>query len=341
MLLNKAQYRITDVVWYLHRNTNGGEIELRSSAVTSWTATNASSETIAYRYTLADGTTKNENELYRHPLIAVSRLLDPLKKNRWFADLRSNNIWLLPNVDNDALVRTYLMNEGRYYYIRENFKGIDLTEAPFGNVGEDGISILFYNYFEQCSFANCIGKLYVIGISFINCNFSMSYFRESRFKHCNLDGSNFKDSNFYGCMFSFSTLNGCNMQNADFRGSCNFKYAKIRKANFKDALLEHVWCKGADLRESIFDNASMNDAVFIEANLSGCSMKEVVIPNGNFQMAIMTGIDMSEAFIKDCDFIGAKGITNEQLYAFANKDADEYTFTGVDGSLITVPTPEE
>lgn len=331
MMLNKAKYRITDVVWYLHKGSNG-EFALRSSAVTGWNASNTNSEEIVYRYTLADGSNKLETEIYREPLIAISRLLDPLKKKRWFADMRE----LLPSPDVDGIARAYLMDSERYYYLREDYSGIDFqTTLVITNLSIIR-NIDFRKHFEQCRFAGCIGNFDIVGMTFINCDFSNSYFPSSVIRRTVFDGTSFENAEFGESNLHDNSFVGCNMELAKLHGA-EFKRCKLIRTTFRSANAVGADFSRADARNSIFDDASLEGVCFNQANLSGASIKESGMFNASFQRAIMTGCDLSESFIKNCDFREAIGITNEQLYAFANKDIDTYTFTGVDGEIITVP----
>lgn len=327
--MNKAKYKISCIVWYLGKTGSG--YGLRSSAVVSWTASNPNGERLLYRYQLADGSSKLESELAPTALIAVSRLLDPVKRYYSFSDHTIEYIAPTPEQ-----IIEYLNDAGICYYVRESFAGIDFST--------NGICFMRGKHFENCDFSGALINSIIDGSSedkffnFISCDFRGANIQSLNIKG-SFDGSNFREavvqfdtrhSSFLNCIFENARIDGSGMTGSVFSGS-----------NFKNCNAINLKCNGSNFTGCIMDGIMMGDESgenqLTNSNFTRVSMKEAYLLKCNFKKSLLKNVDMSDAFLKGCDFTNAIGITNDQLYAFANKDSGEYTFTGVDGETITVP----
>lgn len=326
--MEKAKYTITTVVWYYHKDISTGQFSLRSSAVTGWTATNNGSGELSYIYNLADGSRKNENEIFITPLVAVSRLLDPL----------GNQYMFLGDEYASYLQPDRLVTDQIKFYIRVKFGAKDWT-------GND-VEFNSFKYFEKCNFKEIIiGYVGFVDqeapkpVYFISCNFDFAR-TQFRLPGAHFDGSSFKQfTEINPCTFSSGSLNNCDFSMSNLDNSL-IKKCSIRNSIFEEASLVGVDFGRSDLTDSNFHNARAESASFKHSNLTRCNLRNAYLLSADFSKAVLTGADLSFAYLSNATFSGAKGITNEQLYEFASKDADEYMFTGVDGETITVPAPE-
>lgn len=331
--MNKAKYKISCIVWYLGKDNSNG-IGLRSSAVVSWSASNPAGELMIYRYLLADGASKLESEIFPTPLVAVSRLLDPLKRQYNFADHTRTDL----GVTAEHLL-SYITSDKRFYYIREKFADTDF--------GLNSIPFTTGKYFEHCDFSGIKAESIMrsitegfIPLHFISCNFSGCIMGSNiGLNHCWFDGSNFYQAET-ALISKCSSFKNCNFQSAQL-SELNFIACNASGSSFKDAAVAKFAGVGSIFRDCIFDNVSLssenNPAEMKHSDFSRASMKNAYLLGAKFYDTILKGTDLGYSYLKNCDFTGSTHITNQQLYDFASKDADEYTFTGVDGETITVP----
>lgn len=134
-------------------------------------------------------------------------------------------------------------------------------------------------------------------------NFSGKDMRQADFTGCkmtrmDLSKANFSESRLYACDLSDSNLARCNFSRADLRG------ARIQSANLEQANFDK-----ADLRVGGFSKDGMYDTgesvSFRGANLSGARLVGSLANAADFSDAIMTGINMAGADLRNAEMQGA------------------------------------
>lgn len=117
---------------------------------------------------------------------------------------------------------------------------------------------------------------------------------------CFLKHSPFK--NLKGVNLEWADLRSkkINLKGADLRYTL-FNHATLTRVDFEKANLEHASFKEANLTRSLFKGANLKNANFEEANLTEAIFYQTDADNANF-----TGVDFTDADISFSDFFGAK-----------------------------------
>ncbi|HQV01737.1 MAG: pentapeptide repeat-containing protein [Bacteroidia bacterium] len=124
--------------------------------------------------------------------------------------------------------------------------------------------------YENCTFINCnfesndISNFIFIDCTFNSCNLSLAKlnntaFRVVKFIDCKMLGLKFETCNDFGLSFSFDA---CQLNHSSFYKT------KIKRAIFKNTILQEVDFTECDLTEGFFDNCNMLHAVFDETILN-------------------------------------------------------------------------
>jgi len=195
----------------------------------------------------------------------------------------------------------------------EKFDGLDLSHLDFQAIS-----------FEQCSFADTIGKYATFGVA-LNCNFARADLKGTRFgkvsgsKFCNssidgdfahFDGADFTDATITHSRFlSQIPKFGMNFQPSSPSAPAIFKGAVLTESAFRDVTIIGDFDR-ADLRSVEFSECTMRSASFRQANLQsagffGCDLIDADFSNANAGDAVFEDTDVTGARFDSADLAGA------------------------------------
>jgi uncharacterized protein YjbI with pentapeptide repeats len=215
-----------------------------------------------------------------------------------------------------------------------SFMGSDLSNANFSGANLTGQNLngstASNTIFDSSNLSKCVAN----GLVFTNCSFvkaNMSYVKlsSSTLNGCNLNLAQFYSDQTAGTDYS-------NLQNADFTNAsmvgCDFGNALVNSAIFKGATLTNAdfsQSRGAD------DKLDFTDAILIGANLSKIDLTKCIISeNTNFMGAKLDECDLSSHNLTNVVFVNASMVktkldkTNLNGAQMSSADLSFASFTG-------------
>jgi hypothetical protein len=134
------------------------------------------------------------------------------------------------------------------------------------------------------------------------------------FSGMDLRGADFRNNRYDICLnFSGADFTGANLEDAKFAG------ADLSGAIFKDANMA-----GADISSCPMDGAIFEDADLRDARIRGTPLPQRGI---NFRGADLSGVEVSQLFIADSDFTGAKfNLNSEEVMDWVKEIRSDYRY---------------
>lgn len=185
--------------------------------------------------------------------------------------------------------------------------------ATLKNVDMSGLSITDRDM-RQADFTGCK----MLGMDLSKANFSESRLYACDLSHSNLARSNFARSDLRGTRIESSNLIGANLDKADLRVggfSKNGMYdtgesVSFRGANLSGARLVGTLANSADFSDAIMtginvSGADLRNAELQGADLSGAQLAGTKLKGAHLNAAILTGVNMAEISEMEVDLSGA------------------------------------
>ncbi|MFT3980008.1 MAG: pentapeptide repeat-containing protein [Ferruginibacter sp.] len=126
---------------------------------------------------------------------------------------------------------------------------------------------------------------------FFNCDFSGSNLSKIYFTDCDFSGCNFSNAKLADTAFRNVTFTGCKMLGLHFE-DCN-KF--LLEMSFDGCVLNHSSFYQLTLKKGIFNNCSMHEVDFTEAELPGSSFLDTDLAGAVFEQTNLQEADLRTA----------------------------------------------
>jgi uncharacterized protein YjbI with pentapeptide repeats len=254
----------------------------------------------------------NQHECNRGSILAKQEQVEILRQgvetwNKW----RKANPGIKPDLSHVHLDEIKLNDEqyvkryddGSFILKGPNFRNANMESASFRKASLDNAD------FEKAFLKNAD----LTGASLLNADFSHAKLWGAKLSGCNLECSQFKSADFMGAQ-----LDRCELGSADFSHSfgleANFTASRMRQARLRwgtytgacfaqvvapeldaeDAILHLSNLSGADMRDSLFNNADFN----------GCNLELAILTGSYLVDGNLTGTNLKGADISRCRIHG-------------------------------------
>jgi len=248
--------------------------------------------------------------------------------------------------------------EFRKKLVASKFIGLDMASLFFSEMCENYIKKREYSdlsymrvsnyHFIDYNFSKCtLEKCTFFQCKISNCSFELSMANGIEFIDCELEDSSFNDSNLPRAVFSGSEIRDCEFINANLeessfantldkctkiKGKCNFKGARLLRADFsrinfrefsciKDAELIGINLSGAQLIDIDFLNGKdLSSAILREARLYNCKMDNIIFSGSDFSNSYIDNVfflnsDFTDAYLVNGIFSNTQFINTSMLDA--------------------------
>ena len=175
--------------------------------------------------------------------------------------------------------------------------------------------------FINCNFFECkINDLELENVIFENCNMEEITFLDTKISNCNFSKTNIQKAEFLGCSIDNCIFDTCNLANCNFSNSnknlklywTKFKNCRMIGSNFYGIQSNKITFENCILRLSYFygfnfKKQTITGLDLTEADICDCNFDEAILENSSFRNANFKGINsFYNTDLRDCDIGGIK-----------------------------------